>query len=143
MSQPTRFENVPRTLDHRDNNWPPHSLHPWEGRVGYDIGRPLRRHARALTPKNASPPRFCPFWVHHPGRPSKSPEGQFGRHTQARPAIIGSIGGLTIFQGQQYSSCSKASGWRAAQLLGVFRKNLLIVIWATPTPGCAANFLRN
>ena len=32
------------------------------------------------------------------------------------PKSIGSIGGLTIFQGQQYSSCSKAGGYRAAQL---------------------------
>ena len=59
------------------------------------------------------------------------------------PEIIGSIGGLTIFQGQQYSSCSKAGGWWAAQLPRGFRKNLLIVICATPTPGCAANFPRN
>ena len=59
------------------------------------------------------------------------------------PEIIGSIGGLTIFQGQQYSSCSKAGGCRAAQLLGGFRRNLLIVSWATPTPGCTANFPGN
>ena len=45
------------------------------------------------------------------------------------PASIGSIGGTTIFQGQQYSSCSKAGGCRAAQLLGGFRRNLLIVSW--------------
>jgi hypothetical protein len=56
---------------------------------------------------------------------------------------IGSIGGLTIFQGQQYSSCSKAGGCRAAQLLGGSRKNLLIVSWATPTLGGKANFPGN
>ena len=56
------------------------------------------------------------------------------------PKSIGSIGGFTIFQGQQYSSCPKAGGCRAAQLLGGFRTNLLIVSWATPTPGCIANF---
>ena len=59
------------------------------------------------------------------------------------PKSIGSIGGNTIFQGQQYSSCSKAGGCRAAQLLGGFRRNLLIVSWATPTPGCTANFPGN
>ncbi len=59
------------------------------------------------------------------------------------PKSIGSIGGTTIFQGQQYSSCSKAGGCRAAQLLGGFRRNLLIVSWVTPTPGCTANFPGN
>ncbi len=59
------------------------------------------------------------------------------------PKSIGSIGVTTIFQGQQYSSCSKAGGCRAAQLLGGFRRNLLIVSWATPTPGCTANFPGN
>jgi hypothetical protein len=65
------------------------------------------------------------------------------------PKSIGSIGGITIFQGQQYSSCSKAGGCRAAQLLGAwlggFRGNLLIVSWVTPTPGCTctANFPGN
>ena len=48
-----------------------------------------------------------------------------------------------IFQGQQYSSCSKAGGCRAAQLLGGFRRNLLIVTWVTHTPGCTANFPGN
>ena len=59
------------------------------------------------------------------------------------PKSIGSIGGSTIFQGQQYSSCSKAGGCRAAQLLGGFRRNLLIVSWVTSTPGCSANFPGN
>ena len=59
------------------------------------------------------------------------------------PKGIGSIGGTPIFWGQQYSSCSKAGGCRAAQLLGGFRRNLLIVSWATPTPGCTANFPGN
>jgi hypothetical protein len=59
------------------------------------------------------------------------------------PKSIGSIGGLTIFQRQQYSSCTKAGGCRAAQLLGGFRRNLLIVSWATPTPECTANFPGN
>ena len=59
------------------------------------------------------------------------------------PKSIGSIGGFTIFQGQQYSSCSKACGCRAAQLLGGFRRNLQIVSWATPTPECTANFPGN
>jgi hypothetical protein len=59
------------------------------------------------------------------------------------PKGIGSIGGITIFQGQQYSSCSKAGGCRAAQLLGGFCRDLLIVSWATPTPGCSANFAGN
>ena len=56
---------------------------------------------------------------------------------------IGSIGGTTIFQGQQYSSCSTAGGCRAAQLLGGFRTNLLIVSWVTPTLGCTANIPGN
>jgi hypothetical protein len=51
--------------------------------------------------------------------------------------------GITIFQGQQYSSCSKAGGCRAAQMLGGFRGNLLIISWVTPTPGCTANFPGN
>ena len=59
------------------------------------------------------------------------------------PKSIGSIGGTTRFWGQQYSSCSKAGGCRAAQLLGGFRRNLLIVSWVTPTPGCTANFPGN
>ena len=59
------------------------------------------------------------------------------------PKSIGSIGRNTIFQGQQYSSCSKAGGCRAAQLLGGFRRNLLIVSWVTHTPGCTANFPGN
>ncbi len=59
------------------------------------------------------------------------------------PKSIGSIGGTTIFWGQQYSSCSKAGGCRAAQLLGGFRRNLLIVSWVTPTPGCTAKFPGN
>ena len=63
------------------------------------------------------------------------------------PKSIGSIGGSTIFQSQQYSSCPKAGGCRAGQLLGGFRTNLLIVSWATPTPGCTmgctANFPGN
>jgi hypothetical protein len=45
-----------------------------------------------------------------------------------------------IFQGQKYSSCSKAGGCRAAQLLGGFHWNWLIVRWVTPTPGCTAKF---
>jgi hypothetical protein len=56
---------------------------------------------------------------------------------------IGSIGGTTIFQGQQYSSCSKAGGCRAALLLGGFRRDSLIVSWVAPTPGCTANFPGN
>jgi hypothetical protein len=59
------------------------------------------------------------------------------------PKSIGSIGGPTIFYGQQYSSCSKAGGCRAAQLLGGFHRNLLIVSWVTSTPGCTANFQGN
>ena len=59
------------------------------------------------------------------------------------PKSIWSIGGPTIFQGQHCSSCSKAGGCRAAQLLGGFCRNLLIVSWATPTPGCTANFPGN
>ena len=59
------------------------------------------------------------------------------------PKSIGSIGGNTIFRGQQYSSCSKAGVCRAAQLLGGFRRDLLIVSWVSPTPGCAANFPGN
>ena len=59
------------------------------------------------------------------------------------PKSIGSIGGNPIFWGQQYSSCSKAGGCRAAQLLGGFRRNLLIVSWVTHTPGCTANFPGN
>ena len=45
-----------------------------------------------------------------------------------------------IIQGQKYSSCSKAGGCRLAQLLGGFRRNLPIVSWVTPTPGCTAKF---
>jgi hypothetical protein len=56
---------------------------------------------------------------------------------------IGSIGGTPIFCGQQYSRCSKAVGRRAAQLLGGFRRNLLIVSWVTSTPGCTVNFPGN
>ena len=52
------------------------------------------------------------------------------------PKSIGSIGGSTIFQSQQYSSCPKAGGCRAAQLLGGFRRNLLIVSLVTSTLGC-------
>jgi hypothetical protein len=59
------------------------------------------------------------------------------------PKRIRSIGGTKIFQGRQYSSCSKAGGCRAAQLLGGFRRNLLIVSWVAPTPGCTANFPGN
>jgi hypothetical protein len=59
------------------------------------------------------------------------------------PKKIRSIEGTTKFQGQQYSSCSKADGCRAAQLLGGFRANLLIVSWVTPTPGCTASFPGN
>jgi hypothetical protein len=62
------------------------------------------------------------------------------------PKSIGSIGDTTIFQGQQYySSCSKAGGCRAAQLLGGFRtcRNLLIGSWVAPTPGFTANFPGN
>jgi hypothetical protein len=59
------------------------------------------------------------------------------------PKSIGSIGGNPIFWGQQYSSCSKAGGCRAAQLPGGFRTNLLIVSWVAPTPGCRANFPGN
>jgi hypothetical protein len=59
------------------------------------------------------------------------------------PKSIGSKGGsTTIFQGQQYSSCSKAGGCRAAQLLGGFRRNLLIVSWVTQTPRCQTRILR-
>jgi hypothetical protein len=50
---------------------------------------------------------------------------------------------MPIFQGQKYSSCSKAGGCRAAQLLGAFRRNLLIVSRVTSTPGCTVNFPRN
>jgi hypothetical protein len=59
------------------------------------------------------------------------------------PKRIGLIGGTTIFLAEQYSSCPKAGGCRAAQLLGVFRRNLLIVSRVTPTPGCTANFPGN
>ena len=59
------------------------------------------------------------------------------------PKSMGSIGGTTIFWGQQYSSCSKAGGCRAAQLLGGFRRDLLIVSWVAPTLGCTANFQGN
>jgi hypothetical protein len=59
------------------------------------------------------------------------------------PKSIGSIGGSTIFQGQQYSSCWKAGGCRAAQLLGGFHRDLLIVSWVAPTPGCTANIPGN
>ena len=59
------------------------------------------------------------------------------------PKSIRSIGGTPIFWGQQYSSCSKASGCQAAELLGGFRRNLLIVSWVGPTPGCTANFRGN
>jgi hypothetical protein len=52
-------------------------------------------------------------------------------------------GGSTICQGRQYSSCSKAGGCRAAQLLWGFRRDLLIVSWVAPTPGCTANFPGN
>jgi hypothetical protein len=55
------------------------------------------------------------------------------------PKRVGSIGRPTIFQGQQYSRCSKAGGCRAALLLGGFRcrrGNLLIVSRATPTQEC-------
>jgi hypothetical protein len=59
------------------------------------------------------------------------------------PKSIGSRGGPPIFQGQKYSSCSKAGGCWTAELLGAFRGNLLIVSWVTPTPGCTANFPGN
>jgi hypothetical protein len=59
------------------------------------------------------------------------------------PKSIGPIGRITIFWGQQYSSCSKAGGCRAAELLGGFCRNLLIVSWVTSTPGCTANFPGN
>ena len=58
------------------------------------------------------------------------------------PKSIGSIGVTTIFWGQQYSSCSKAGGCRAGQLLGGFRSNLLIVSWVTSTPGCAFHCIK-
>jgi len=45
--------------------------------------------------------------------------------------------GSTIFK------LFKSKWCRAAQLLGGFRRNLLIVSWATPTPGCTANFPGN
>ena len=51
--------------------------------------------------------------------------------------------GYPIFQGQKYSSCSKAAGCRTAELLGAFLTNLLIVSWVTPTPGCTGNFPGN
>ena len=56
---------------------------------------------------------------------------------------IGSIWRTPRFWGQQYSSCSKAGGCRAAQLLGGFRRNLLIVSLVTSTPGCTANIPGN
>jgi hypothetical protein len=56
------------------------------------------------------------------------------------PKSIGSIEDSTIFQVQQYSSCSKAGGCRATQLLGGFRGDLLSFSWVAPTPGCTANF---
>ena len=59
------------------------------------------------------------------------------------PKSIGSRGGTPIFQGQKYSSCSKAAGCRTAELLGAFLTNLLIVSWVTPTPGCTGNFPGN
>jgi hypothetical protein len=49
----------------------------------------------------------------------------------------------TIFQGQQYSSCSKAGGCRATQPLGGFRRDLLIVSRVAPTPEGTANFPGN
>ncbi len=57
--------------------------------------------------------------------------------------MIWSIRSTTIFQGQQYSSCPKAGGCRAAELLRGFCKNLLIVSRATPMPECPANFPGN
>jgi hypothetical protein len=61
-----------------------------------------------------------------------------------KSTCIGPIGDTTIFQGQQYySSCSKAGGCRGAQLLGGFRRDLLIVSWVAPTPGFTANFQGN
>jgi hypothetical protein len=59
------------------------------------------------------------------------------------PKSIGSIGGNPIFWGQQYSSCSKAGGFQAAQLLGGFRRNLLIVSWVSWTLGFTVNFPGN
>jgi hypothetical protein len=59
------------------------------------------------------------------------------------PKSIGSRGGPPIFQGQKYSSCSNAAVCRTAELLGAFLRNLLIVSWVTPTPGCIANFPGN
>jgi hypothetical protein len=59
------------------------------------------------------------------------------------PKSIRSRAGTPIFQGQQYSSCSKAGGWRTAKLLGAFPRNLLIVSWVAPTPRCTANFPGN
>jgi hypothetical protein len=59
------------------------------------------------------------------------------------PKSIGSIGGPTIFQGQQYSNSSKAGGCLAAQLLGEFRRDLLIVSWVALMPGCTTNFPGN
>ena len=47
------------------------------------------------------------------------------------------------FQGQQYSSCSKAGDCWAAPLQGRFRRNLLIVSWVAPTPRRTANFPGN
>jgi hypothetical protein len=52
------------------------------------------------------------------------------------PKSIGSIGGTPIFQGQQYSNCSKAGGCRVAPLVRGFGRNLLIVSRVTLTPGC-------
>jgi hypothetical protein len=45
--------------------------------------------------------------------------------------------GSTIFKLFKSRVC------RAAQLLGGFRRDLLIVTWAATTPGCTANFLGN
>ena len=52
------------------------------------------------------------------------------------------ISGSTIFKlykSRWVPGCTAAS----YKLLGGFRRNLLIVSWATPTPGCTANFPRN
>ena len=58
------------------------------------------------------------------------------------PKSIGSIGVPNILGSTEFKSF-KSRWCRTAKLLGAFRRNLKIVSWVTPTPGCTANYPGN
>ena len=59
------------------------------------------------------------------------------------PKSIGSRGGPQYFRVKTIQVFSKAGECRTPELLGAFRRNLLIVSWVTPTPGCTPSFPGN